>query len=146
MRVGSHVSAAVSPNATEMIAFYDLMNRNTQVRELSDDSLCVFTPNLECLQLTVFVSVPVSVYVSLLVPASGARVLFARKAMELGEYVDVFRTNKIDGELLAELQERDLIEVSLSVCLRLRLCVSREHTHTPVRARIELRITSESWM
>jgi hypothetical protein len=32
-------------------------------------------------------------------------------AMELGEYAQVFRSNKIDGELLSELEENDLIEV-----------------------------------
>ncbi|EKX36483.1 hypothetical protein GUITHDRAFT_155237 [Guillardia theta CCMP2712] len=32
------------------------------------------------------------------------------EGMDLGEYADVFRTNKIDGDLLAELEERDLLE------------------------------------
>jgi hypothetical protein len=32
------------------------------------------------------------------------------ETVELGEYVQVFRANKIDGELLIELEERDLIE------------------------------------
>ena len=32
-------------------------------------------------------------------------------AMELGEYVEAFRANKIDGELLSELQDSDLIQV-----------------------------------
>jgi hypothetical protein len=31
--------------------------------------------------------------------------------MELGEYVEAFRANKIDGELLSELEDRDLIQV-----------------------------------
>jgi len=38
------------------------------------------------------------------------------EAMELGEYAQVFRTNKIDGELLSELEERDLIEVGICTC------------------------------
>jgi len=32
------------------------------------------------------------------------------KTLELGEYVEVFRANKIDGELLSEMQESELIE------------------------------------
>ena len=53
--------------------------------------------------------------------------------MELGEYVEAFRANKIDGELLSELEDRDLIQVC-QCCVRARRGVRRACVRACMRA------------